>query len=155
MRWTLALVPLLMFSGCLDAPSGDGPRTSDPGDGEPSSLRKGVVFYEADYQVLPNKPLEFDLLVPQGARNVRLEISVSGAATPLDEANVNLSGCGGARVSWGSGANANVVVSVSALSGSWREADLCERADPGDRTVTIDGGVTPLRGHVLLRADLP
>ena len=152
MRWTLALVPLLMLSGCLASPQDDDPNVGSDGGDAAGDGRDGVVFYNEEYHVRPNQPLEFDVFVPEGAHDVRLEISVSGAATPLDEAAVNLSGCGDAHVSWAPGAN--VVVSVSVLGGSWREAPLCNRADVGDHTITIDGGLTPLRGRVLLRADL-
>jgi hypothetical protein len=156
MRWTLALVPLLMLSGCL-ASSPDDPdrRTSDPaseGDGG-DGLRKGVVFHEQDYQALPNEPLEFAAQVPEGARNVTVEMSVSGASTPLDEVLVTLSGCGQAVLSWSPGSN--VVVSITVLGGSWREADLCSQADAGSRTVNLDTGATPMAGRFLLRADLP
>ena len=156
MRFGLALVLLLMLSGCLASPQDDdaGER-SDDDDAGGDGLRDGVVFYNEEYQVLPNELLEFDVEVPAGAQDVKLAISVSRPDTPLDEAVVNLSGCGDASVSWSSGANVNVVVSLSKLDGSWRQADLCESADAGVRTVTIDGGATPLAGRVLLRADLP
>lgn len=156
MRFGLALVPLLMLSGCLASPQDDDAAAgSDDDQADGGGLRDGVVFYDEEYQVLPNEPLEFDVQVPEGAQDVKLEISVSSAATPLDEADVHLSGCGDASVSWSSGANVNVVVSLSVLDGSWRKADLCAKADAGVRTMTIDGGATPLTGRVLLRADLP
>src|SRR5688500_255320 len=106
MRWTLALVPLLMLSGCL----GSLPDQTDPADdsanpSEDDGLRKGVVFYNEPYQALPNEPLEFMIEVPEGARNVKLEMSVAGASTPMDEAVVSLSGCGQGHVTWDPGAN--------------------------------------------------
>lgn len=153
MRWTLALVPLLMLSGCLGAQTDDDPRTSESTEeADDVDLRKGVVFHNEEYQVLPNEPLEFDVRVPEGAQNVRIELSQSGAATPLDQADVHLSGCGGAYLSWATGTN--IAVSISVLGGSWRGATLCAQAGAGERTVNIDSGATPLRGRVLLRADL-
>lgn len=159
MRWTLSLVPLLlMLSGCLGGStldSTDGGRQSDPasGDAADPAPRKGVVFYNKPYQALPNEPLEFDVVVPAGARNVEVEMSSSGVSTPLDEAVVTLSGCGQGLVSWGPGSN--VVISVTVLGGSWREASLCSEAQAGTRTVNVDTGVTPMTGRIVLRADLP
>ena len=156
MRWTLALVPLLMLSGCLSSSPADEPATDGTGDDTPTSdndgLRQGVVFYNEPYQALPNEPLEFMVNVPEGARNVKLEMSVTGAATPLDEAVVSLAGCGQGFVTWNPGPNVNIVVSGG---GSWREADLCSAAGAGSRSVNIDTGATPMAGQILLRADLP
>lgn len=159
MRWTLSLVPLLlMLSGCLGgaAPgslAGDGRQSMDGDDAADPAPRKGVVFYNEPYQALPNEPLEFDVVVPAGARNVEVEMSSSGVSTPLDEAVVTLSGCGQGLVSWGPGSN--VVISVTVLGGSWRSASLCGTAEAGVRTVNVDTGATPMLGRILLRADLP
>lgn len=158
MRWTLSLVSFLMLSGCLAAGpdagvDGDPATSADDRDGENAGMRQGVVFYNEPYQALPNEPLEFMVQVPEGARDVKLEMSVSGAATPLDQAVVSLSGCGKGTVSWSPGSN--VVVSVSVLGGSWRTADLCAAAQEGSRSVNIDTGLTPMTGRILLRADLP
>lgn len=157
MRWTLALVPLLMLSGCLSTPTDDDEqRTSDPADEpEAENLRKGVNFFEADYEVMPNDVTEIDVTVPEGATAVKVEISLSGPDVPLSEADISLSGCGSGHVTWDPGANVNIVVSISVLEGSWRAAELCGKADAGSHTLTIDGGATPLTGRVLLRADLP
>ena len=155
MRWTLALVPLLMLSGCLGPTDGlddDANRGSGPGDGaamDPAP-RKGVVFFDAAYQLLPTSVTELDVQVPEGARGVRVEVSVQGASNPLDEAVVTLSGCGQGHVTWNPGPN--VVVSGG---GSWREADLCAEGQPGSHTLNLDGGATAMAGRVLLRADLP
>lgn len=153
MRWTLFLVPLLMLSGCLGSSAGgpsDATDTATPSEGD--ALRKGVVFHNEPYQALPNEPLEFMVRVPEGARNVKLEMSVTGAATPLDEAVVSLSACGQGHVTWNPGSN--IVVSVSG-GGSWRQADLCSAAGAGQRSVNVDTGATPMAGRILLRADLP
>lgn len=150
MRWTLALVPLLMLSGCLaaDAPLGGLTSAEEAADG----LRKGVVFFESDYTILPNDVTALDVQVPAGARNVRVEMSVEGVSNPMDEATVTLFGCGSGKVSWDPGPN--VVVGISG-GGSWREADLCATASPGSQTVELDGGLTAMAGRILLRADLP
>lgn len=162
MRWTLLLVPfLLMLSGCLGgaAPGSledDGGRsTGDDGDEEAAdpAPRKGVVFYDEEYTALPTEPLELEVVVPDGARNVEVEMSSSGAQTPLDEAVVTLSGCGQGLVSWSPGSN--VVISFTILGGSWREASLCSIADAGPHTLNVDTGATAMTGRLLLRADLP
>lgn len=151
MRWTLAFVPLLMLTGCLTSPA-DEAAASDDAD-LPDGVRSGVVFYDETYHVLPNEPLEFMVHVPQGARAVRLEMSASGTASPLDEAIVTLSGCGQGHVSWSPGSN--VVISVSVLGGSWRRAELCDEAQGGSKMITVDTGLTPMMGRLILRADLP
>ena len=154
MRWTLSLVPLLMLSGCLaagpDAADAGAEGSQDGADGD--GLRQGVVFFESDYAILPNQPSAIEVVVPQGARNVRVEMSVRPAPTAADEATVALSGCGNGHVTWNPGPN--VVVSVSG-GGSWREADLCGQASAGQRTMELDGGLTAMSGRILLRADLP
>jgi len=154
MRLSLALLPFLLFSGCLAASHNqtDDGSTSDEGAIASEAGRQGVVFYNEPYEVLPNAPIEFEVQVPEGATNVELEMSVSGASTPLDEAVVTLSGCGQGYVTWNPGPN--LIVSVNG-GGSWREAALCERASGGVRTVTVDTGATPMTGRILLRADLP
>lgn len=158
MRWTLALVPFLMLSGCLATPIDDDQRTSDAADEpEAGNLRKGVNFFEADYDVMPNDVTELDVTVPEGALAVKVEISLlslTGTNVPLSEADISLSGCGTGHVTWDPGANIDIVVSISALGSSWRAADLCGKADAGSHTLTIDGGATPLTGRILLRADL-
>lgn len=153
MRWTLALVPLLMLSGCLAADNDD-PQETTPGTTTETDggLRQGVVFYNEPYQALPNEPLGFMVQVPEGARNVKLEMSIAGASTPLDEAVVSLAGCGQGYVTWDPGAN--IVIGISG-GGSWRQADLCPVAGGGQRSVNVDTGATPMAGRILLRADLP
>ena len=152
MRWTLLLVPLLMFSGCLAAPASDLPTDAEAAQEADPVPRKGVVFFEDDYQLLPTGITAFDVVVPEGARNVVLEMSVSGASNPLDEAVVSLSGCGQGFVSWNPGPN--IIISISG-GGSWRQDDMCLEASPGERGLEIDGGATAMAGRILLRADLP
>ena len=152
MRWTLLLVPLLMASGCLAAPESTGSDPTPVGDPVDPAPRKGVVFFEADYQLLPTGITAFDVDVPEGARNVVLEMSVTGPSNPLDEAVVSLSGCGQGYVSWNPGPN--IIISISG-GGSWREDGMCLEASPGERGLEIDGGATAMTGRILLRADLP
>lgn len=151
MRLLLALALFLPLSGCLtDSPADDAAGASDDAAFDPVP-RKGVVFFQAPYQAVPQQATEFQVDVPVGAQNVVFEISQQAhAGTAGTVAEVALVECGTGTADWYAGANIAIIV-----GSSWRDGVLCSLPAAGMQTLTIDASLTPLVGTILLRADLP
>jgi len=151
MRWLLAFALFLPLSGCLAQITSDASGESfDEASIDPVP-RKGVVFFQATYQAVPQQMTEFQVEVPYGAQNVVFEISqVANTGTPGMAAQVQLVDCGAGTADWYAGPNI-----IIGIGGNWRSGPLCSLPATGARTLTIEPSLTPLIGSVVLRADLP
>ena len=136
-----SFVLVLLLAGCLAGPAGD----EGEADGSAGPMRFGVVLYNEEFQAGPMVEVSSLLDMPEGARNVRAEVTAYANTAGSVTATVGLAGCGEAEVRFSGWAEVLVM----------KDAVLCEKASAGSRSVTMATNGAPMAGRLLLRADLP
>jgi hypothetical protein len=144
-RASLLLACLAMLAGCASEPQADAASdlgTVDGASGEPVPPAE-TAFFEQEYQAQVD-PIIFAVDVPPAAVDVRFEIwQNTNLATA--KATLDLSGCGSGSADWTVPGNIIIGVGRSAKRGP-----LCEVAEGGRQTLTIDPETTPMEGTVRL-----
>ena len=136
-----------LLAGCLAPSDGSDSGAGAALDGEDApSQRIGVVFFETDYEAMPQQDATFVAEVPEGARNVRFEVSRTPSVEPSGGFTVTVRGCGWAAPGSTTGVQA---------PGGWSGADLCASMPAGPAGVVVQSPMLPTSGRLLLRADLP
>jgi hypothetical protein len=137
----LLLLIFALLAGCASDPAGPADVPA-PGTGD-SAPPAEVTFFEHEYQAQVD-PIAFDVDVPPGAVDVRFEIwQNTNLATA--KATLSLSGCGSGSADWTLPGNIVIGVGRSTMKGP-----LCQTADGGRQTLTIDPETTPMAGTVRL-----
>ncbi|MEA3136900.1 MAG: hypothetical protein QOJ26_906 [Thermoplasmata archaeon] len=140
-------VLLLAFAACLGGCAASEPPSAatDPTEtahGEPVPPAE-TTFFEREYQAQVD-PITFEVDVPPGAVDVRFEIwQDTNLATA--KATLDLSGCGSGEADWT--LPGNIIIGVGR---SMKAGPLCETAEGGRQTLTIDPETTPMEGTVRL-----
>lgn len=127
------LLLLTAVSGCAGAPSDDAGRT------DPIQYETGVIFFDQDFVSTNPQSVAYHLDVPEGVRNVSLEIRQDPGS--IADLRVTLTGCGRADID---------------ASSSWQTFQLCDEARSGGQVVRVEvGGAATGTGQLLLRGDIP